>query len=211
LYDYLLGQARAASPNAPAKVYFRHSAGEAEGGYSVLFCTPGRGPGDEYFALKISNWPRTPRLDENEPLRWGIGEDGLRQIIIPLLNRLGGHIVPESEVGLWRAVFSEEPRSTQLDLALAAGESFDLGIVQELIGVIRFLLSKEEFTRKRKRLTPQEKSNLLVRDPKFISESLESLLNLIQANQTVLELGLSVLREEGYYPSLQTFVTRESK
>jgi hypothetical protein len=73
--------------------------------------------------------------------------------------------VPENEVGLWKAVFSEEPRSNQLELALASGESLDLGIVQELIGVIRFLLSKEEFTRKRKRLTRLEKVTYLSGTP----------------------------------------------
>ena len=67
----------------------------------------GQGPGDEYFFLKLSNWPKTPNLDEIEPVRWGIGENGLREIIIPVLGRVGARIVPENEIGLW-GLFSHE-------------------------------------------------------------------------------------------------------
>lgn len=211
MYDYLMEQARSARPGTPTRIYFRHSTGEAEGGYSVLGCAPGRGLGDEYFSLAISNWPRTPILDAKEPIHWGIGDYGLREVILPLLTQLGAQIVPDSEVGLWKSVFSGEPRSSELISALDRRESFDVGITEEVTEVIRFLLSREEFKKNRKKkLTPLEQSNLLVRDPKFMAESLENLLKLIESNHRVFELGLSVLREQGFYPTIRSFNGKNS-
>ena len=209
--EYLRQEARSAANRRPAKIYFRNTKGEAKDGFSLLSCTPGRGPGHEGYNLSLSNWPKSPHLDESEPLRWGIGDQGLTEVIIPFLDRLGAQIVAESEVGLWSAVFSEEPRSDALDLALTSGQPFDVGNVEELADIVKFLLSRDEFTKKKRKLSRLEKSKLLVRDPEFISESLEKLLAVIEANHRVIELGLSILREEGYYPSLQTFLDRESK
>lgn len=176
----------------PQPLHFRNTKGELAGGITTVYCRETPEDARPFFFIERSDWPTSSSWEEKHPCAWGVGMEGLMQIIFPQLVDSGAVRVTPAELGAWKKFFYKNERDE-----LSLGERFEFLTDLDFIEIVDLGVEMAE--------SPSFKSVDVYSVPEKVDEpeDIKELARLVKNNRRMFSALFGIYRKLGYSFSIQ--------
>ena len=176
----------------PQLLHFRNTKGDLAGGITTVYCSRSTEDPRPFFYIARSDWPTSSSWEEKHPCEWGVGLEGLTQIIFPQLIDCAAVRVTPTELGAWKKFFYENDNEK-----LLLGEALEFVTYLDFMEIVNLgakMAKSPLFKTVDVYSVPEE-----VDEPKEIKE----LARLVKKNRKQFSALFGIYRKLGYSFSIQ--------